>query len=341
MIRVSKNGACTTLQEARDRCLDIGESEGRRVLVIRVEDNGVYGGNFDIDLPPETAVTIEAGEGCRPTWRPVGNNVIRGAEGSSFSLDGFLVEGGLQIAGSPDIRITHTTLVPGWSLNQDGSPRYPRANSLQTSDASDRPGVTIHRSICGPLRIPADARPLTVSESILDAPPEDGSYPAVAGWESGEGPKAVMERCTVFGQVCVAELEASDSIFLIDVTVERRQAGCIRFSYVPGASRTPRRYRCQPDLSLEAARTAGDRTEQQIAALEAARRPAFTRRRYGRPGYAQLSAACSPDILTGAQNGSEMGAFNRLFQADRESNLRRVIDEYIRFGFEAGIFYVS
>ena len=41
---------------------------------------------------------------------------------------------------------------------------------------------------------------------------------------------------------------AENSIFLGKVHVARRQTGCMRFSYVPLGSRTPKRYHCQPDL---------------------------------------------------------------------------------------------
>jgi len=36
-----------------------------------------------------------------------------------------------------------------------------------------------------------------------------------------------------------------------------------------------------------------------------------------------------------------MGAFHNLFQPQRETNLRVRLDEYLRFGLEAGIIYVS
>ena len=40
---------------------------------------------------------------------------------------------------------------------------------------------------------------------------------------------------------------------------ERTQAGCVRFSFVPLGSRTPRRYRCQPDLGHQARPARGAR----------------------------------------------------------------------------------
>ena len=36
-----------------------------------------------------------------------------------------------------------------------------------------------------------------------------------------------------------------------------------------------------------------------------------------------------------------MGAFHYLFQPQRETNLRVRLDEYLRFGLEAGIFYAT
>jgi hypothetical protein len=36
-----------------------------------------------------------------------------------------------------------------------------------------------------------------------------------------------------------------------------------------------------------------------------------------------------------------MGAFNMLKQAHRESNLRTALEHYLRFGLEAGLFFVT
>jgi hypothetical protein len=36
-----------------------------------------------------------------------------------------------------------------------------------------------------------------------------------------------------------------------------------------------------------------------------------------------------------------MGVFNQLKQPQREANLRTALEEYLRFGLEAGIFYVT
>ena len=70
-------------------------------------------------------------------------------------------------------------------------------------------------------------------------------------------------------------------------------------------------------------------------------RPEFTRTEYGEAAYAQLGQSCAEEIRMGAEDGSEMGVFNLLKQTQREGNLRIELDEYLRFGLEAGIFFVT
>jgi len=69
--------------------------------------------------------------------------------------------------------------------------------------------------------------------------------------------------------------------------------------------------------------------------------PLFTSTTYGQPGYAQLDLGCSPEIRSGAEDGSEMGAFSFLKQPQREANLRTALSEYLRFGLEAGFYFTT
>jgi hypothetical protein len=131
------------------------------------------------------------------------------------------------------------------------------------------------------------------------------------------------------------------------VNARRRQEGCVRFCYVPRNlqdpaldSRVPRRYRCQPDLALE--KVGGDTVDPNVAKTVLRRvKPRFTSDKYGDPAYAQLSLRCPKEISGGAEDGSEMGVFNHLKQPHREANLTVALDEYLRFGLEAGLFYVT
>ena len=176
------------------------------------------------------------------------------------------------------------------------------------------------------------------------------AHPAISASNDGErpGPQTTLRRATVFGATHVKELSlASEVIFTAPVVAERRQAGCARFSYIPEESRTPRRYRCQPDLALrKRAQELGLASEDDLPLSEktligARLQPSFTSIHYGDPGYAQLGLSTAEEIRTGAADGSEMGAFSHLKQPQREANLRIRLEEYPPFGLEAGFIYVT
>jgi hypothetical protein len=109
------------------------------------------------------------------------------------------------------------------------------------------------------------------------------------------------------------------------VIVDRRQAGYARYCYVPLDAQLPPRYACQPQKAEQV---------RQIV-------PRFTSLRYGHPGYGQLHASCPYQIRQGAADEGEMGVFHHLYAPQREVGLRVRLNEYLRFGLEAGLFFAS
>jgi hypothetical protein len=185
----------------------------------------------------------------------------------------------------------------------------------------------------------------TLSELGLES-----GRPAIAASDDGErpGPQTTLRRTTVLGAVYLKELSlASEAIFTGPVAAQRRQAGCARFSYVPEGSQTPQRYRCQPDLALaKRVQELGLAPEDQLprpeqGVVKARMRPTFTSIHYGDPGYGQLGLTAAEGLRTGAEDGSEMGAFSHLKQPQREANLHIRLEEYLPFGLEAGLIYVT
>jgi hypothetical protein len=69
--------------------------------------------------------------------------------------------------------------------------------------------------------------------------------------------------------------------------------------------------------------------------------PHFTSLLYGDPGYGQLRRITHRAIREGAHDGGEMGVLHSAFQPLRETNLRIRLDEYLRFGLRAGVFYAT
>jgi len=235
----------------------------------------------------------------------------------------------------------HCTLVPGRALTAAGTPAAPGAPSIVVVEGNARLAIVLTRTMAGGLHLPGIGM-LTLTDCLIDGT----SGPAI------RAEALTVRESTVIGSVTATLVEcASNSIFTGVVRAERKQAGCVRFCYLPSQSDVPRRYRCQPDLAIEMARE-GARTDQRASravasprerALEVRGRvrPSFTDTQYARPGYGQLHASCPPEIKTGADDQGEMGVFHHLMHPLRESNFRASLDEYLRLGLEAGILYVT
>lgn len=288
--------------------------------VIAVMDSRTYEEDVEIRVPERARLLIVAAdwpalgraegtlapEDVRPHL--LGKLTVKpaaaGAEApGEFTLDGLLLEGSLEIKKGElaALRIAHCTLASAAS---------PAALTVPTG------AVSLVRAITGPLTVTDGARSLRVTDSVVGS----GAGPAI----DADVPVAV-EASTILGTSTVQSLEASNSIFTGRVVAERRQRGCVRYCYLPVDSAVPRRFRCHP-VDEAAARRVG---------------PVFSSTRLGRPGFAQLAASCPPEIAAGADDESEMGAFHFLAQPQRARNLAAQLDGYLRYGLEAGVFFVT
>lgn len=321
-----------------------GGAAGGLVGIIAVTDNLTYAedltGGDAIQIPEKCRLLLTASQPFDSTdthldadgsrahlngnLSVVGTASASSADPGGLTIDGLLIEGGVRLrqGNLGALNLTHTTV-------------QPQAEALTAPSKSNRRlHIALYRTICGGIRCSDTVPEVTVTESIVDA---------LAGEDIvASGAAVTIHRSTVFGAddvftaPAMRQLEASESIFMGRLNVERRQQGCVRFCYLPDESRTPRRYRCQPDLAL-----AGVTDPAARKAIRHRLRPDFTSIVYGDPGYAQLTRACGIAIRTGAENGSEMGAFYILKQPQRESNLLAAVEEYLPFGLEAGLFYVN
>ncbi len=315
-----------SIQNALDALMESG--------AVEIGDSARYAETLSLNVPANTNLELRAANHTRPHLALGGDLLVKGDASAQVTLNGFLVSGGtLHVSGNfGTLRLRHCTLVPGQTLDTNGAPVSPDAASLIV----DAPNAVIEmdRCIVGALRVVESAR-VVITNSIVDATDETRvAYSALDG-ESAGAP-ITIKNSTVIGKIHTREMElASNSIFLArlaegdvwnaPVISARKQAGCVRFSYVPFFSQTPRRYRCQPTKPSDQARV----------------HPQFNSLRYGDATYCQLSQRAALEIRAGADDAAEMGAFHDLYQPQRESNLRTRLDEYLRFGLDAGIFYKS
>jgi hypothetical protein len=246
-----------------------------------------------------------------------------------------LPQAGETTSGLDSLRLRYCTLAP---LPPQGGGQS--APELTVSDCP-RLALSLERSISGPVVVTASQSrdplaSLSIDTSILHGL---GGFALDAA-----ATPAMITASTLLGDARLRRLQSYDSLFDGACLVERRQAGCARFSYFGPGSRTPRRYRCQPDLAQ--AKRAEELSPVKLTDDEAQRiagrlRPQFCATTYGDPAFALLDLQTAIEIRTGAESGAEMGAFEHLKLAQGEQNLRQVLDEYLPFGLEAGIFYRS
>lgn len=308
----------------------------RTTGVIAVMDSSTYPGGLTVDVPAQSKLVIVAADwpedepdevgrrlrragrlrpvGLRPhVLGPIdvtGTAPDRDPEPGELVLDGLLVERDVTVkpGNLGALHLAHCTLVPGSSnLIAESLPQPGKRNSGLV--------LTMERTISGPITLDEAIARLRLVDSIVDAP----------GARAIEATDLDVESSTVFGDMRSRTLHASNSIFTEEVVVERRQTGCVRYCYLPLSSVVPRRFRCHPENAA-----AAERVE-----------PAFSSTAYGSPAYARLARSCSVELREGAEDESELGAYSFLNQPQRMRSLALRVDEYLRFGLEAGTFFAT
>ncbi|MET8450505.1 hypothetical protein [Streptomyces sp. NPDC005209] len=322
------------------------EGSPERTGIIEITHSGAYQEQLDFDLDPGDRLELRAAEGTRPVirlldWysnRPDALNIravnddCAAHERPRVVLDGLLVAGrGINVTGPMGaVVVRHSTLVPGWSLEPECAPHSPDEPSIVLERTTAC--LQIEHSVLGTVEVIGDEvseDPLEIHlrDSVLDATGSDRE--ALSAPDCRHAHAVLhLHRTTVIGEVRTHAVRiAENSIFTGRLHVARRGIGCLRHSYVPPGSRTPRRFRCQPDL---------------VGPEQAARvRPLFASERYGTPWYGQLADRCAEEVRRGADDGAELGAFHDLYRPQREDGLRARLAEYTPAGADAGIFFVT
>jgi hypothetical protein len=204
------------------------------------------------------------------------------------------------------------TFDPG-GVDADGNP----IGVVSLSIRGNVENLIIENSIVGPIRVEGagELTNLEIRDSIVDG--QLSTAPAI----SVPAGRVTMRRVTVFGEVVVEWLDASETLITGFTNVTNTQGGCFRFSAViersdplnPASphSRVPHPYESYFVKDFSAT---------------------FTSRVFGQPGFAQLAESAPGSLLRGAENGSEIGAFSGLLNPIKFDSLRAKIDEFAPFG---------
>ena len=224
---------------------------------IIIKGSGRYEEAFSVTVLAGKRIVLRADDGSFPTLvlPMAGKLTIQGGTDSEFVLDGIMLtaaRGALPPGSGPmpllhvptasgpvRLFIAHSTLVPGRTLDVAGNAQFPEALAVRV----DAPGVAvrIERAIVGAIRL-HETGALAASDSIIDA--TSVNRMALTGLDgSGPGGKLSLDACTVIGKLYVNEIAVISNSLLfarraaadtdVPVRAERRQVGCVRFSYLP------------------------------------------------------------------------------------------------------------
>ena len=321
--------------------------------VVQVTNSGTYSepAGLKVTVTANDHIELRAKDGFRPTLLLGREISVSGDQDSTFDLNGFCIAyapsspgTGLPVAlvhvpgGSANrlnhLGLTHCTLVPGWALTPQGEPRYGNRPGLVAEPSGL--AVVIASSILGGIQV-FELVTTSISDSIVDATAKtEVAYSALGG--TGAGGALTLIGCTVVGKVhatllslvsnCIVWAGLSETDLWTSppsqqpapLWADRKQEGCIRFSFVPVGSVIPRQFHC-------------------VTQAPGSPEPIFVSLRYGQPGYCKLFASTTDEVRRGADDGGEMGAFHFVLAPLRETDLRTRMQEYIPVGLEYGIFY--
>jgi hypothetical protein len=270
--------------------------------VIQVEDTATYPGEAWTWPAGCRSLTVQAAERGRPVIGIVTMNSALGAAFDEIVLCGLSLGGPAGAFAFP----------PAAQIRVQFCTVTGRTNEFQFQLSGGPKQVSIIRSVIAGLRLSGPGL-ITVADSVIDT----GAGLGVAAIVAADG-RVELDRVTVFGPVAVFVLEASEVIFNDLVTVIDRFQGCVRYSRVTGLSMLPRRHRVVVDVPVR-----------------------YVSVNRQTPEHARLAESCDRRVLCGAEDGSEMGAFHDVQQAQRyEAFFRRLI-EYTPAGLTTGIIRID
>jgi len=347
----------STLQDALNFAANNLDVSGQ--VAIEITDSATYPlpdspTALQINVPAQATIELRAADGCRPTlvlsgemtvnFLPPDSTETTDTLNSVFVLNGLLVTYAPPIGDAPipaalvhapnggtnhlgQLELNHCTLVPGLALAPQGGSQFVGNPALVV----ELPGlqVVVQQSIIGGMLV-HELATASLSDGIVDACDPTGVAYAGLDGASGGG-SLTLNGCTMVGKIHATLLAlVSDSIvwaalasgdsWTAPLLADRKQQGCVRFSYLPAGSVVPRQFEC-------------------VTQGEGVPQPVFYSLQYGDPGYGKLWPSTDDSIRRGADDGGEMGAFHFVLAPLRETDLQVRLQEYLPVGLEFGIFY--
>ena len=346
VIKVPSQEAAT-IQAALDR---LAASGG----VVEIENNDYYVETPVIKVAAGKTIELRAADERRPVLVLDGELVVVGGDSAEVTLNGLLISGGLvripsrRTAGHEvnqvrKVRLRHCTLVPGPSPAIEAVAPGSSPPPIEVPAQPARPGSSWNP------RTPSSRS--SSASSVGCAPMMGPAYASlIASWMPRLKPKSHMQGLT--GTRAGAPLEVQNSTIIGKVhtsmmtwprTPSSSPAAGVRLrGSRPSAPSDCSRAACAFPIYPQALKCRGP-----ITANRNMRKRRHACARCSPPCVTAMRAIASSARAVRWKSGKapmtrrRWAPFTTSIQPQREANLRARLDEYLRFGLEAGIFYAS
>ena len=296
--------------------------------ILAITDNQTYEEDLNIKLPPGSLLVIVSTDWAElnvsgmtssivdSSSRQVklssserrahikGKVIAQSGDSSNMGglvINGLLIEGTLDIMDVSLMRIAHTVIT-------------------QSCEIKCKDEIHVERSVMEDLNVNIPSTKININESIFNS-----TVNTVYS-------ELIVDRSTFLANVSAQVLNASNSIFMRNVAVTQKQSSFVRFSYIKSDFiKSLHHFRCQPSQALSQS------GQSEKSAILSRIVPRFASTTLFTPNYCQLSVNCAEEIRTGAEDGSEMGAFSFLKIPQREANIKASLDEFLPLGLNAGV----
>ena len=307
--KLIKNAALTTVEIENGVSITATKLNNGNGIT-QIKDNKTYETIDNIGTVKN--LTLQAADERRPFIKLKKNWSLTGDTNAQLILNGLWIgsQGNKDVSiilkGTYDcVTIKNCTIDPGGSVNILGDKLNPVSILIEGTIQK----LVIDAAIIATIKtqLTGLVEELVICDSIIQS--IDPTKPVI---DLDKGKMVHIERTTVLGSLKVHRLEASEVIITEHSNVADTQTGCFRFSTAPVSSRLPRPY--------------------QSFLFKKEAKHWFNSRIFSRPDYAQLSETAPVEILRGAENSAEMGAFSSQINPIKMDGLSAKIEEYMPFG---------
>jgi len=285
---------------------------------------------------------------------------------TAFTLNGILITGGsLTLEGTFDkLALICSSIDPRHEVNENAGIQI-NSESSSSSDTPDtyatrirektsgRGEILLVRSITGGIIVDESVSRLALQDSIIDNSGGPAIHVKRIDKQAESSLKLEAERSTILGALSqssadsqhqyldLQDIHCQDVIFTDIIFTDRVNVRIKQQNHQRRIDEYNKRRRNTGSSITHCTISGKDDDEISNFAFRCtSESPIFVSTTFGHPAYMHLDQSTSKEILEGAQNTLEMGAFNKSDKPLRMRNLKIRLQEFLPLGIKSGMVYL-